>query len=87
MATPVFESALVTEYDDGTEEVRFTEDEWKIMNASPRYFGLVLQCGHALSFYNAAEGCNACFAIGEAGDEADLADAQYARAAADVEVN
>ena len=87
MARVVFDSPLVTEYDDGTEEVRFTEDEWKVMSDSPRYFGLVLQCGHALSFANEAEGCLACFAIAEdsqyGDEEAAATDARIARAPAD----
>ena len=36
----VYEDALITEYDDGTEEVRFTDDEWAVMAANPAMFGL-----------------------------------------------
>lgn len=83
----VYESRLVTEYEDGTEDVRFTDDEYAAMALRPRFFGLVLQCGHALGLYNAAEGCNACLSIAEAYDEESAAAiaASYPRAAADVE--
>jgi hypothetical protein len=42
----VTETDLVTEYDDGTEAVRFTEAEYAAMAADPVRFGLVRPCGH-----------------------------------------
>lgn len=43
-AAVVFEDARVTEYADGTEAVRFTEEEWAIMLADPA-FGYVCRSG------------------------------------------
>lgn len=40
----VYEDELVTEYDDGTEEVRFTPAEYEAMAADPATFGLA--CRH-----------------------------------------
>jgi hypothetical protein len=65
MASIVYEDEFVTEYNDGTTEVRFSDEEWEVMARSPRYFGLVLECGHGLNHFNPAEGCNACFVIAE----------------------
>jgi hypothetical protein len=45
MAKIVYEDALVTEYDDGREEVRFTDEEWAVMMRDPA-FGYVFPCGH-----------------------------------------
>ena len=36
----VYQDTTVTEYDDGTEEVRFTQAEWEHMAAHPADFGL-----------------------------------------------
>lgn len=60
MARKVYEDERVTEYDDGTEEVRFSEDEWKVMERNPRYFGLVQQCGHALGAAMGDGCCGTC---------------------------
>lgn len=76
MAHIVYEDERVTEYNDGTEEVRFSEEEWKVMERNPRYFGLVLPCGHANQHYDPAEGCFACFAIAETIGDATEAEAQ-----------
>lgn len=89
----VYQDDQVTEYEDGTEEVRFSDAEWEAMSLRPRYFGLVLQCGHALSHYNAAEGCIACFSIGEelqyceSDEDYAAIEASFPRAPADLEVN
>lgn len=48
MARVVYEDEFVTEYDDGTEDVRFTDAEWEVMLNDPR-FGYVCQNGHRLS--------------------------------------
>lgn len=48
MARIVYEDATVTEYDDGTEEVRFTEAEWERMLSDPA-FGYVCRAGHRLT--------------------------------------
>lgn len=79
----VYQDDQVTEYDDGTEEVRFTDDEHDVMARSPRYFGLCLPCGHDNKFFNAAEGCSACLDISEAGEDYELAAASYAVAPLD----
>lgn len=44
----VYEDEFVTEYDDGTEEVRFTDAEWAEMLSDPK-FGYVCRNGHRLS--------------------------------------
>jgi hypothetical protein len=48
MAKKVYEDDLVTEYDDGSTEVRFTDAEWKLMLSDPS-FGYVCRNGHRLS--------------------------------------
>lgn len=53
----VHDSDTVTEYADGSTEVRFTEREWEIMQANPVLFGLALRCGHPT---NAADGAGDC---------------------------
>lgn len=60
MSTIVYQDERVTEYRDGTEEVRFSEDEHEFMAANPRYFGLCLPCGHARSAAMGDGGCNVC---------------------------
>ena len=65
MARIVYMDQFVTEYDDGTEEVRFTADEWEVMLTDPA-FGYVCHNGHRLSdsdrSYIAMEGiCPSCF--------------------------
>lgn len=47
MSHIVYEDAAVTEYADGTEEVRFTDAEWEAMLSDPR-FGYVCRQGHRL---------------------------------------
>jgi hypothetical protein len=88
----VYQDERVTEYADGTEEVRFSDDEYKIMARSPRYFGLVLQCGHALSAAMGDGGCGTCESLFDAMQYAETEaemDAIYnsvPRAPADLEV-
>lgn len=65
MARTVYEDARVTEYDDGTEEVRFSQDEERIMARNPRYFGYVLACGHPRSAAMGDGCCGACEGLGE----------------------
>jgi hypothetical protein len=45
MANVIFQDELHTAYDDGTEEVRFTDAELDMMAADPA-FGYVRTCGH-----------------------------------------
>lgn len=46
MNNPIrYEDPLITEYADGTEEVRFTDAEWAVMMRDPA-FGYVRRCGH-----------------------------------------
>lgn len=71
----VYEDALVTEYADGTEEVRFTDAEYEAMRKDPVYYGYSCPRGHSIReddpFYQ-AEGCPKCFAEAESWDyEAD----------------
>lgn len=47
MTRIVYEDEFITEYDDGTEEVRFTDAEWEQMLTDPR-FGYVFSCGHRI---------------------------------------
>lgn len=46
MTQIIFEDDRVTEYSDGTEEVRFTEAEYAAMAADPVRFGYARPCGH-----------------------------------------
>lgn len=46
MAHAIYEDALYTAYDDGTEEVRFTDAEWAMMLDDPATFGLCCENGH-----------------------------------------
>lgn len=72
----VYEDELVTEYRDGTEEVRFTDAEWAVMMEDPAY-GYVCVRGHRIDrpgSWDAAEGCMNCFNEREAA----YADEQYA---------
>ncbi len=70
-------------------DTHYTEAERAEMARRPRYYGLVLPCGHALRYYNPAEDCMACFNISEAAQDcvsdADFADleASYPRAEPD----
>lgn len=40
-----YQDATLTEYADGTEEVRFSDAEWAVMRNDPA-FGYVRPCGH-----------------------------------------
>lgn len=48
MAEKVYEDDLITEYSDGSTDVRFTGDEWEMMLNDPA-FGYVCANGHRLS--------------------------------------
>lgn len=67
MSHVTYEDAMVTEYSDGREEVRFTDAEWAQMMSDPA-FGYVRSCGHryALDTYGQPSGsdCMACEAGG-----------------------
>ncbi len=71
MASKVYEDEFITEYDDGTEEVRFTEAEWEVMLNDPA-FGYVCNARkHRLTDsdrnFIAVEGvCPSCMADYEA---------------------
>lgn len=67
MSRIVYQDEHVTEYQDGTEEVTFTDDEWAEMLSDPKY-GVVCRNGHRIDGigYDAAEGCLKCFAEMEA---------------------
>lgn len=70
MARITYQDSQITEYDDGTEEVRFTEEEWAIMLADPA-FGYVCSAGrHRIDGgernWSPAEGCMLCFSEREA---------------------
>lgn len=73
MARITYEDEFLTEYDDGTEEVRFSEAEWEVMLADPA-FGYVCQARkHRLQErdhqFIAVEGiCPGCYADAEAMD-------------------
>lgn len=47
MARVTYQDEFITEYDDGTEEVRFTAEEWAVMLSDPK-FGYVCHMGHRL---------------------------------------
>ena len=55
----VHESEFVTEYDDGTEEVRFSKEEWDIMQHDPR-FGYIRTCGHPATASLSDGSCAIC---------------------------
>lgn len=44
----VYHDEFITEYDDGTEEVRFSDDEYKAMMQDPVYFGYACLNGHRI---------------------------------------
>jgi hypothetical protein len=73
MTYAYYEDDLVTEYSDGTEEVRFTNEELEAMAADPVRFGLVRRCGHAFSFAYGSPVDSDCM-ICEAGAEYDYDD-------------
>lgn len=68
----IYEDDFVTEYDNGTEEVRFSDDEWAFMLKDPVYFGLAGRCGHRITESNRryfeAEGCPTCIGFTESLD-------------------
>jgi hypothetical protein len=67
-----YEDEYVTEYVDGTETVRFSDDEWAAMMRDPVYFGYSCRAGHRIREdgpFVIAEGCPKCFAANEAGVE------------------
>ena len=63
MAHIVYEDELITEYSDGREEVRFTDEEWAVMMADPVAWGYACERGHRIDLPGAigGEGCVACF--------------------------
>ncbi len=69
----VYEDDLYTMYDDGTEQVRFTEAEADAMAADPLYFGLVA-CRrlHPLSALLSDGSCGMCEYEGEVAYYAEL---------------
>lgn len=67
----VYHDEFITEYDDGTEEVRFSDDEYKAMMQDPVYFGYACLNGHRIREddpFVMAEGCPYCFGASEAGE-------------------
>jgi hypothetical protein len=58
-ARVVHESEFVTEYSDGTEEVRFSEAEWEQMLTDPK-FGYVGTCGHSTAGFLSDGSCPIC---------------------------
>lgn len=44
----VYQDQFITEYNDGTEEVRFTDTEWEVMLTDPA-FGYICNFGHRLT--------------------------------------
>ena len=66
----VYEDRYVTEYDDGTEEVRFSDAEARAMAQDPVYFGYSCRAGHPVREddpFFIAEGCPTCFNDAEVG--------------------
>jgi len=51
MSKVVYQDSKVTEYDDGREEVRFSDKEWEIMRSDPA-FGYIRRCGHKTTIVN-----------------------------------
>jgi hypothetical protein len=76
MARITYQDDSITEYDDGTEEVRFTAEEWERMLADPA-FGYVCRFGHTLRDADHRYGsCLACEHAAEAWlDDDDIAEA------------
>ncbi len=69
MARATYSDDLITEYDDGTTEVLFTDAEWEMMLSDPA-FGYVCRNGHRLTesdhrFITAEGVCPHCFANAE----------------------
>lgn len=70
--TIVYQDERVTEFKDGTEEVRFADDELRFMAQDPVYFGYACRAGHSIREddpFVIAEGCPKCFANAETGDQ------------------
>jgi hypothetical protein len=66
MAKITYESETITEWDDGTTDVRFREEEWIAMHKDPVYFGLACHAGHRLSQAEGNNGfCGRCEAQAE----------------------
>ena len=62
-----YQDEWITEYADGTEEVRFSDAEWAMMMEDPVRFGYACPSGHAWSAAECEHGhCNACIAESEA---------------------
>lgn len=61
MSRIIYQDETITEYDDGTEEVHFTDAEWAVMMADPVRFGYACPGGHAWSRAEQEHGhCYAC---------------------------
>lgn len=61
MSRIIYQDDFVTEHEDGTEEVRFSDAEWALMMGDPARFGYVCPSGHTWSDDEREHGhCNAC---------------------------
>lgn len=60
MARIVYQDALVTEYADGTEEVRFTDEEWAVMMADPATYGYACRLHGRRDWIQAHQLCMVC---------------------------
>lgn len=77
MSRIIYQDDLITEFDDGTEEVRFTDAEWAMMMEDPVRFGYACPSGHAWSDSEREhDHCHTCVAAQEADhdDEIDVAE-------------
>jgi len=71
MARVVYEDEFLTEYDDGTDEVRFSAEEWEMMLADPAYGYVCRDGAHRLSdadrrFIESEAICPHCYVEAEA---------------------
>lgn len=67
MAQVVYEDEFVTEYNDGTEEVRFSDDEWAVMAADPARFGFACKLHGTRDWLRDHQLCMIC-EVGEPDD-------------------
>jgi hypothetical protein len=72
MSRIIYQDPGITEYDDGTEEVHFSDAEWKVMMADPVRFGYACPQGHLWS--EAEHNHGHCYACEAASYEAEMSE-------------
>lgn len=76
-ANVYYQDEYTTEYDDGTEEHRFSDAEWNTMHRDPVYYEMACRNGHSFgygngrTFYENTGDCVVCFNFMESGPDMD----------------